>query len=108
MSFPPSISNGLQHHMTSIENGIPPFNAEPYGIWCWVSPPGVNSHQEDEKGGRIAYRPPPKPSRASQRHGKDDGNTAQFCSTTAQERPRGQEQKTLKTKAVLNQIMDIL
>ena len=38
--------------------------------------PGVNCHQEDERGGRIAYRPPPKPSRASQRHGKDDGNTA--------------------------------
>jgi hypothetical protein len=34
ISFPPSISNGLQHHMTSIENGMPPFNAEPYGVGC--------------------------------------------------------------------------
>ena len=39
---------------------------------------------------------PPKPSRASQRHGKDDGNTALSRSPTAQERPRGQEQKTHK------------
>ena len=50
-----------------------------------------------EKTKKMAekHTAPPKPSRASQRHGKDDGNTALFRSPTAQERPRGQEQKTV-------------
>ncbi len=63
-----------------------------------------------EKTKQVAekHTAPPKPSRASQKHGKDDGNTALFRSPTTQERPRGQEQKTLKTKAVLIQIVDIL
>ena len=60
---------------------------------CWMSS-DVKMHRKDEKDGRTAYSPP-KPSRASQSHGKDDGNTALFRSPTAQERPRGQEQKTL-------------
>ena len=48
-----------------------------------------------EKTKKVAekHTAPPEPSRASQSHGKDDGNTALFRSPTAQERPRGQEQK---------------
>jgi hypothetical protein len=44
--------------MASIENGIPPFQCRT--IWCWVSP-GADFHQEDERGGRIAYCPPLNP-----------------------------------------------
>ena len=63
VAFPPAISNGQQRHMASIENGIPPFQCRT--IWCWMSP-GVNCHQEDERGDRITYclplnpRAPPK------------------------------------------------
>ena len=52
-------------------------------------------HIEKTKKVAEKHAAPPEPSRASQSHGKDDGNTALFRSPTAQERPRGQEQKTV-------------
>jgi hypothetical protein len=61
------------------------------GVGC------LSTRKYIEKTKKVAeqHTAPPKPSRAFQRHGKDDGNTALFRSPTAQERPRGQEQKTL-------------
>ena len=60
---------------------------------CWMS--SDKKYIEKTKKMAEKHTAPPKPSRASQRHGKDDGNTALFRSPTAQERPRGQEQKTV-------------
>ena len=54
ISFPPSISNGLQHHMASIENEN--FFIQLITTWCWVSP-GVNFHRRDETGGGTANSP---------------------------------------------------
>jgi hypothetical protein len=61
---------------------------------CWMSSDG-KIHRKDEKKAAEKHTAPPEPSRASQSHGKDDGNTALFRSPTAQERPRGHEQKKL-------------